>query len=677
MSGIAKVTVTKPPYGRVMPTGPAFTQSPGSRPRVRRDGDCADMNRVVALRAWDAARLVPVWSVLLLSAGAHAQDVDGIQTLDAVQVSASLLPTTAAAATQHVTVLDRATLDAAAGVSVGELLSRQAGVVIDRSSRSGGFGSLYLRGADPSHVVVLIDGVRQNDPLSSRGSAVDLNTLSTGDIERIEIVRGNVSVVHAEALAGLIHIFTRRGRSVPIVGVSVGGDGLRAAHASWSGAQARLGGSHREDGDGAGGFSRVRAANAGFDQSFGTRVQLRADARVSDSEQRAFPDDSGGVRLAVIRELETRRARSHQLSVDADLTNPGGSSLQIQATSIWRDGDEDSSGVTPGLRDPFGLPAIRSHGDYRRHALQAVWLIAAGDKVHLTVGAHHQQERGKLDSLIRFGPFDLPASFTLERSIDSLFAEGRWQHADWTLQGGLRHERPDRGDATTHPMLSVRRRLGEGGGQWGASFARSEKLPSFYALGHPLVGNPLLRAERANHRELYFGNAETAAWPTRLTLFSARYSDLVDFDSGPPPQLVNRTRIQADGVEWRTGHRFANQWSLQLDGSWTRVRDAADEVTLRYRPRLQWSAQLQLPAGTQRDLSLALRHLGRRFDSSIPTGDRWLSPVTTLDLSLIQRVGATQLVLALDNALDRRQDETIGTPVGGRRLRFSLLWALR
>jgi len=614
--------------------------------------------------------------MLLLSAGARAQGAPSMQTLDTVQVSASSLPTTAAAATQHVTVLDRVALDAAAGVSVGELLSRQAGIVIDRGSRSGGFGALYLRGADPSHVVVLIDGVRQNDPLSSRGSAVDLNTLSTGDIERIEIVRGNVSVVHAEALAGLIHIFTRRGRSGASAGASLGGDGLRAAHASWSGAQARIGGSHREDGDDAGGFSRVRAANAGFDQSLGTRVDLRTNVRVSDSDHRAFPDDSGGSRHAVIRELETRRARSHQLSVDADVANPGGGSLHVQATAIWREGDEDSPGVAPGVRDPFGLPAIRSHSDYRRHALQAVWLIAAADDVQLTIGAHHQQERGNLDSLIRFGPFDLPASFALERSIDSVFAEGRWQRADWTLQGGLRHERPDRGDATTHPMLSLQRRLVEGAGHWGASIARSEKLPSFYALGHPLVGNRQLRPERANHRELYYANAEAAAWPTRITLFSARYEDLIDFDSGPPPQLVNRSRIDADGVEWRTGYRFANKWRLQLDGSWTRVRDAADEVTLRYRPRLQWSAQLQLPAGPQRELSLALSHLGRRFDSSIPTGDRWLSPVTTVDLSLLQRMGSTQLVVALDNALDSRQDETIGTPVGGRRLRLSLLWPL-
>lgn len=71
-------------------------------------------------------------------------------------------------------------------------------------------------------------------------------------------------------------------------------------------------------------------------------------------------------------------------------------------------------------------------------------------------------------------------------------------------------------------MLSLRRRLGDGAGQWGASIARSEKVPSFFALGHPLVGNRQLRPERANLRAPYHANAEAAAWPTRIELFSAR-----------------------------------------------------------------------------------------------------------------------------------------------------------
>ena len=130
--------------------------------------------------------------MLFVSLGINIAQAEPV--LPAQQVTATRLPTTPAAATQSVTLLSRADLAALHGLSLSDILRRQAGIVIDRSSASGGYGSLYLRGADPSHTVVLIDGVRQNDPLSSRGSAVDLNTLSIDDIERIEIVRGNASV---------------------------------------------------------------------------------------------------------------------------------------------------------------------------------------------------------------------------------------------------------------------------------------------------------------------------------------------------------------------------------------------------------------------------------------------------------------------------------------------------
>ena len=605
---------------------------------------------------------------------------DPIRTLDEERITANAVPTTAAAASQHVTVLRRAELDAFRGQSVADMLSRQAGVVIDRSARSGGFGSLYLRGADPSHVVVLIDHVRQNDPLSSRGSAVDLNTLSTDDVERIEVVRGNASVVNLEAMAGLIHIFTRRAAPGASAGGSVGGDALRGGQASWSGTGLRLSATQRDDSGDAGAFNRTRAANAGWEHAVGDVLSLRAAVRFSDSDNRGFPDDSGGARYAMVRDLESRRSDSRQFSVRGEF-RPAAGTLDMQLATMSRDGDESSPGVAPGLRDPFGLPSIIARTDYRRDEVLAAWRMALGESTLFTAGLQHQRERGRFDSVIDFGAFLLPAAFELRRETQSAFAEARWQRGDWTVQGGARYERPadgknnSGGEASTHPMLSLQRSLGEGRGQWGASIARSSKLPSFYALGHPLVGNALLAPERALHRELYYANAADAAWPTRITLFSARYRNLVDFDAGPPPQLVNRARIEADGLEWRSGHRFDNDWRVQLDGTWMRVRDPDGGAPLRHRPRLQVGAQLGVPIGEARELSLMVRHLSRRFDSSIPTGDRWLGASTVLDLALRQRRGPLQYVLALDNVADARAEETIGSGMPGRRLRLSLQWA--
>src|SRR5690606_5369945 len=157
-----------------------------------------------------------------------------MRDLETLQVTATVLPAEAGEASHSVTVLGPEQLEAWRGRSVAEVLAAQAGLVVDRSARGGGYGALYLRGADPSHVVVLVDGVRQNDPLSSRGSAVDLNALSLERIERIEIVRGSASVAHGEAIAGLVHLRTGRAATGASAGVAIGGDGLRAMHAGLS-----------------------------------------------------------------------------------------------------------------------------------------------------------------------------------------------------------------------------------------------------------------------------------------------------------------------------------------------------------------------------------------------------------------------------------------------------------
>lgn len=603
------------------------------------------------------------------------------RTLDRIEVTASALPTAPAAASQHITVLRREDLDAMRGLSVADVLASQAGLVNDRGPRSGGFGALYLRGADPSHVVILVDRVRQNDPLSSRGSAVDLNALAVDDIERIEIVRGNASVVNAEAMAGSIHIFTRRRGDA--FGAYAGGDGLRGALGAWRGDSVWANAAQREEGDRRDAFQRTRSVNGGWAQDIGATARIEATARYADHDALGFPDDSGGARYAQARTLESRRGDSRQFSLRWDADAAGGQ-WQAQATTVSRRGDEASPGVAPGLRDPFGLPPIESRSEYRRDDYQAIWRRGFDEAWMLTAGASHARERGRYDSAIDFGGFLLPASFERRRRTDSVFAEARWRSDAWTLQGGLRYERAD-GDAATHPMLSLQRTLAEGRGRWGASIARSEKRPSFYALGHPLVGDPALRAERASHGELFYAHDAAAndgsmngepmnGWSMRLTLFAARYRDLIDFESGPPPRLVNRARIESDGVEWRAERPVFGDGRLRVEGAWMRVRDPVGGVELRHRPRLQLAATGAWPIGDGREFGASLRHLSRRFDSSIPTGDRWLAAATTLDVSLRQTLGPVDVRLAVDDALDRDVEETIGNRTGGRRVRVSMHW---
>src|SRR4029079_18101637 len=93
--------------------------------------------------------------------------------------------------------------------SLSPALEVLPGVTFARTGSFGGNTSLFLRGGESKYVKVLIDGVPVNDP----GGAIDFGSLTTDNIERIEVVRGPASVLYgADAVTGVIQVFTRRAR---------------------------------------------------------------------------------------------------------------------------------------------------------------------------------------------------------------------------------------------------------------------------------------------------------------------------------------------------------------------------------------------------------------------------------------------------------------------------------
>jgi vitamin B12 transporter len=615
---------------------------------------------------------------LTLAAGALACLAPALaqqaRQLPPVVVSASSLPLTEAASNQHVDVFTREQIEAHPAASVGEFLVRQAGVMVDRRGRSGGYGSLFLRGADPSHVVVLIDGVRQNDPLSSRGSAVDLNSLSLDDIERIEVVRGNTSVAHGEALAGVVQLFTdtQAGERRRITG-EIGGNGLRALGASFKSPSWRVSASHREDGDDSSGSIRIDSLNLGYRQQIGNST-FGLDFRLSDSLNRSFPDDSGGLRFAMNRSLDSNDSLSRQLSVlfHRDLGSLG--ALEARLTRFSRNGLQDTPRVVPGVRDPFGLPRVRSDADYTRNDGQLEWLANARGW-DLLLGVQSQREQGALNSTL-FVPGPVPAAFAITRNTTSVFAEARRTIGPLSYHVGLRSESTPGQGSVNHPALGLQYRLRDDKGRIGVALSSAAKLPSFFALGHPLVGNPLLTRESTRQVEAYYARDWADASRLRLTVFKARFVDLVDFDAGPPPRLVNRASIDSSGIEFDFRKTLSSRLSARAQGTFMKVTEPEAGEPLRHRPRHQWSVGLESQPVPGWQFAGDLTHVGHRFDSSIPTGGRWLDAYNEVQLSLTRRGPRWDIYGAIDNAFGSRGEEVIGSPIGGRRLRVGVRYQL-
>ena len=125
-------------------------------------------------------------------------------------VTGSRVATTPDDIAANVTVLKREDFDVEKPTKLADVLERVAGVHVDQVGGRGGTGSVYVRGADPNYTLVLVDGVRVNDPTNARGGSFDLSALDMADVERVEIARGPYSAVYGgDALAGVINIVTR------------------------------------------------------------------------------------------------------------------------------------------------------------------------------------------------------------------------------------------------------------------------------------------------------------------------------------------------------------------------------------------------------------------------------------------------------------------------------------
>ncbi|WP_198314478.1 TonB-dependent receptor domain-containing protein [Chitinibacter sp. GC72] len=166
-----------------------------------------------------------------LSAMAHAE----ITQLDEIVVTAARIAQPAREVVGDVTVIERAQIETQASASLPELLARQPGLQMMSNGGAGKNMAVFIRGANSSQTVVLIDGVRYGSATSG-GAA--LQHIPLAQVDRIEILRGPAASLYgADAIGGVIQIFTKRGGKgfTPSMAVGYGTQNSVEASASFSG----------------------------------------------------------------------------------------------------------------------------------------------------------------------------------------------------------------------------------------------------------------------------------------------------------------------------------------------------------------------------------------------------------------------------------------------------------
>jgi vitamin B12 transporter len=148
-------------------------------------------------------------AVLLLGVSESGLAQATAPALPTVVISGTRTPEPASETGSAVTIITAEELEAKQIRLVSDALRAVPGVAVNRSGPVGTFTQLRLRGAEANHTVVLIDGLKINDPFSSE---VDFAHLLSAQIDRIEVLRGPQSVLYGSAaIGGVISIFTKRG----------------------------------------------------------------------------------------------------------------------------------------------------------------------------------------------------------------------------------------------------------------------------------------------------------------------------------------------------------------------------------------------------------------------------------------------------------------------------------
>ena len=181
-----------------------------------------------ARRACSPAPVLSVFAVVAsLACCSAARAADG--ALDAVVVTGTREPEAIGRSSADIVVIDAKTIRSTTADSVEDLIRRVAGMQLARNGGPGQNSGFFVRGAGTNSTVVLIDGVRVGS--ATLGQA-EFEALGLAQIERIEVLRGPASSLYgADAVGGVVQIFTGRGSGAPRAHGSAEVGGERSARA--------------------------------------------------------------------------------------------------------------------------------------------------------------------------------------------------------------------------------------------------------------------------------------------------------------------------------------------------------------------------------------------------------------------------------------------------------------
>lgn len=582
--------------------------------------------------------------------------------LDAVTVTATRTPSRVSDAVAEVTVVERGEIEAAAGLSLSQLLARQPGLQLSANGGLGKTSGIFIRGLEARHTLLLVDGVRLG---SATVGTPSFDNLPLALVERIEIVRGPMSSLYgSDAVGGVVQVFTRRAQPglVPNAFATLGtnryaqlGGGLafgkgrfdgavQAVHTSTQGfsatnATARFG-QYNSDQDG---FSQTAGnLRLGWQLS----PHWRIDALALESQGTTHYDDGPGTdaRAALKNAIQSLQASGRLASTwDTRVT-------------VARSTDVYDTLATASPFTPLGATktAQTQLGWENTFTTPIGTLLALAERLTQTVSRPG-------------APYT-----TSDRTIDAVAVGLTGEHGRSAWQGGLRHDANSQFGGQTTGSVGYGFRLAPA---WrlGASYGTSFVAPSFNQLYFPGFGNPNLLPEEGRHGEVSLrwtsGNQTVrAAWvDNRIRGY---------ITAGPAPTNVPSTRIDGLVASWEarwTGLVAGVSWEHLDPRNTTEGANQGKQLIRRSQDALRAQADWLLGAYS---VGGTVSAFSSRYEDAANT--LRMGGFTTLGLRADWRYDRDWTVgVRIDNLADKPHETAYGFNQPGREMFVTLRWTPR
>ncbi|MEP6608844.1 MAG: TonB-dependent receptor [Burkholderiaceae bacterium] len=612
------------------------------------------------------------------NAAGQAEPQDAITSFERVIISGSRTGSSSAEVGSTVSVITGTELEQRQIRFVSDALRAVPGIAVSRQGPVGTVTQVRIRGAEANHTVVLVDGVKINDPFTSE---VDFAHLLTAQIDRIEILRGPQSVLYgSEAIGGVISIFTQRGDPGTQVDASaeVGSFSTRSGSAALRGAAGNFNyaistNAFWTDGTNASRFGseddgyRIETYLARARWAPSDTASLDGSLRYRDSRSRFDPQDfnfppgptfglvvdgdrrsSGDQFDASLRGRLTTGAIEHQLGFARTRTE----------TDTFADGSFSS-----------GFAGSRTRFDY-----EGTWRFDASWPQALTLAAEHESQRFES----RGATPQSAESQMRNNDKTGLAAEYQLRLPTQTaLTLSARRDRHQLFDDATTYRVTVAQRLGTRI-KLRTSYGTGIANPTFFELFGFIAGtfdpNSALKPEKSRGFDI---GADIAIADSGLLSFTYFNTDLRDEIAGTFGATTFRSSVtnlagqsKRRGVEIEAHYAASSQFAVGMTYSYTDSKQPDGQSEVR-RPRHIGSATITytLPAAPA-SITLGVDHNGRQEDLDFRSFSA--ARVTLRDYTLVRLAASyavtrnLTLTARVENLLDQDYEEVFSYRPSGR-----------